>query len=77
MQARGELPAGYEAKIKAEITQEIREAITDAERVSPKPPVASLFEDVYADVPWHLREQQAELEAELHKHGKKKSPHAE
>src|SRR6478735_2268062 len=73
MQARGELPAGYEAKIKAEITQEVREAITDAERVSPKPPVASLFEDVYADLPWHLREQQAELEAELRKHGKKKS----
>src|SRR3954470_7035407 len=61
MQARGELPADYEAKIKAEITQEIREAITDAERVAPKPPVASLFEDVYADLPWHLREQQAEL----------------
>jgi pyruvate dehydrogenase E1 component alpha subunit len=77
MQARGELPAGYEAKIKAEITKEIRDAITEAERVSPKPPVASLFEDVYAELPWHLREQQAELEAELHKHGRKKSAHGD
>ena len=56
---------------------EIRDAIADAERVAPKPPLASLFEDVYADVPWHLREQQALLEAELRQHGAKKPPHGE
>jgi TPP-dependent pyruvate/acetoin dehydrogenase alpha subunit len=75
MQARGELPADFEAKVQQEANQEIREAIADAERVSPKPPIASLFEDVYADVPWHLREQQALLEDELRKHGAKRSPH--
>jgi 2-oxoisovalerate dehydrogenase E1 component alpha subunit len=76
MQARGELPAGWEEKIKAEITREIRDTIAEALRVPPKPPVASLFEDVYADVPPHLREQHEFLEAELRKHGPKRSPHA-
>jgi 2-oxoisovalerate dehydrogenase E1 component alpha subunit len=75
MQARGELPADFEAKARHEVNQEISDALAYAERVSPKPPVASLFEDVYADIPWHLREQQALLEAELRNHGQKKSPH--
>jgi TPP-dependent pyruvate/acetoin dehydrogenase alpha subunit len=77
MQARGELPAGYEAKVREEALREIRQAMAEANRVAPKPPIASLFEDVYADVPWHLREQQALLEEELRRHGEKKPPHAE
>jgi len=76
MQARGELPEGFEVKIKREIHDEFVEALAYAERCPPKPPLASLFEDVYADIPWHLREQQALLEAELRKHGEKKAPHA-
>src|SRR4029079_4122728 len=52
MKARGEVPDGWEEKIKAEVTQEIREAIAEAERVPAKPPIASLFQDVYADMPW-------------------------
>lgn len=28
----------------------------------PKPPIAELFTDVYAEMPWHLRKQQGELE---------------
>jgi TPP-dependent pyruvate/acetoin dehydrogenase alpha subunit len=31
----------------------------------PPPPHATLFEDVYAEQPWNLREQQAFLQAEL------------
>ena len=77
MQARGELPAGYEEKVRAESRRD-RHAMAEAEnRVAPKPPIASLFEDVYADVPWHLREQQALLEEELRRHGDKKPPHGE
>jgi 2-oxoisovalerate dehydrogenase E1 component alpha subunit len=75
MLARGELPAGWEDKIKVEVVQEIQDAIAEASRSAPKPPVASLFEDVYADIPWHLREQRELLEAEIRKHGAKKSPH--
>jgi 2-oxoisovalerate dehydrogenase E1 component alpha subunit len=75
MRARGELPADYEATIRQEINQEFVAALAYADRVAPKPPIASMFEDVYADVPWRLREQQAELEAELRKHGDKKPHH--
>jgi TPP-dependent pyruvate/acetoin dehydrogenase alpha subunit len=77
MQARGELPADFEATVQREANQAIRQAIAEARGVAAKPPIASLFEDVYADVPWNLREQQQELEAELRKHGDKKSPHGD
>ena len=77
MTARGELPADFETKVQKEANLEIRQAIAEAERVAPKPPLATLFEDVYADMPWHLREQQALLEAEIRAHGEKKSPHGE
>jgi hypothetical protein len=53
----------------------VRATLADAERCAPKPPLASLFEDVYADVPWHLREQRELLEAEIAKHGPKKAEH--
>ena len=75
MQARGELPDGYEARIRSEINAEMRDALADAESCAPKPPLASLFEDVYAEVPWHLREQRALLEAEIAKHGPKQTEH--
>ena len=52
-----------------------KQATAEADRCAAKPPIASLFEDVYADVPWHLREQQELLEAELRKHGPRKSLH--
>ena len=78
MQARGELPAGYEEKVQAEVLAgDPTTRSPTPNRVAPKPPIASLFEDVYADVPWHLREQQALLEAELRQHGDKKPPHGE
>jgi 2-oxoisovalerate dehydrogenase E1 component alpha subunit len=77
MKARGDLPADFEAKAQQEANLEVRQALADAGRVAPKPPVDSLFEDVYADVPWRLREQQAELAAELRKHGDRKPPHGD
>jgi 2-oxoisovalerate dehydrogenase E1 component alpha subunit len=43
-----------------EITDEILAALKHAESVGP-PPVSSLFDDVYAEVPPHLVEQRAEL----------------
>ena len=75
MLAKGEISAEVEAKMRHEILEEITDALQYAERQDPKPPVHSLFEDVYADMPWHLREQSAELDAELAKHGPKTTPH--
>ncbi len=38
----------------------LRDAVASAEAVPP-PPLSSMFEDVYAKMPWHLREQRAQL----------------
>ena len=48
--------------LEAHIDGAIKEAITVAEK-TPPPPLESMFEDVYARVPWHLAEQRAELVA--------------
>jgi pyruvate dehydrogenase E1 component alpha subunit/2-oxoisovalerate dehydrogenase E1 component alpha subunit len=44
----------------ADYTQRIKGEITRAE-AAPPPTVESLFEDVYAEKPWHLAEQEKEL----------------
>jgi pyruvate dehydrogenase E1 component alpha subunit len=75
MLARGEVTAELEEQYRREIVAEIVDALTYAERRPPKPPLHSLFEDVYGDIPPNLREQEASLEAELAKHGPKKAPH--
>jgi pyruvate dehydrogenase E1 component alpha subunit len=75
MQGRGELPADLETTLRATINDDINDALAYAESRPPKPPLASLFEDVYAEVPWHLREQRALLEAEIAAHGPKIPPH--
>ena len=69
--AKGEISADLEAKMHREILEEITDALQYAERQAPKPPLHTMFEDVYADIPWHLREQAAELDAEIAKHGPK------
>jgi pyruvate dehydrogenase E1 component alpha subunit len=69
--AKGEMTADVEAKMRHEILDDITDALQYAERQAPKPPLHTMFEDVYSDIPWHLREQAAELEAEIAKHGPK------
>lgn len=68
---KGELTAEVEARWRDEITEEITDAIRYAEAVEPKPPLRTMFEDVYAQVPWHLEEQFQELQAHLRSHGPK------
>jgi pyruvate dehydrogenase E1 component alpha subunit/2-oxoisovalerate dehydrogenase E1 component alpha subunit len=51
----------FDSELEAEIEREISVAIEAAER-SPRPARESLFEDVYATLPWHLQEQRRELE---------------
>jgi pyruvate dehydrogenase E1 component alpha subunit len=69
--ARGTVTAAIEEQMRHEILEDITDALQYAERQEPKPPLHTMFEDVYADIPWHLREQAAELEAEIAKHGPK------
>jgi pyruvate dehydrogenase E1 component alpha subunit/2-oxoisovalerate dehydrogenase E1 component alpha subunit len=59
--AQGLLDETADAKLRAAIDAEVREAIAAEEPVGP-PPLRSLIEDVYAEVPVHLEEQLAEIE---------------
>ena len=75
MLARGEVTDELEHQLRAEITAEITDALTYAEGVPAKPPLHTMFEDVTAHMDWRLREEAAELEAEIAKHGPKAPPH--
>ena len=52
-------------KTRAEVRADHCSACCEAEAFAPKPPLETMFEDVYAEPPWHLREQLAELEAAI------------
>lgn len=58
--ARGLLDDAAEAALEAELNAEIAAAVTEVEGMDP-PARETLFDDVYAELPWHLREQRAEL----------------
>jgi 2-oxoisovalerate dehydrogenase E1 component alpha subunit len=47
-------------ELEQEFDREIKQAISEAEEES-LPTIASMFTDVYADLPWHLREQSEAL----------------
>jgi pyruvate dehydrogenase E1 component subunit alpha len=49
-----------EEELNADVDRRFREAVTVSER-TPPPPLETMFEDVYAEPPWHLVEQRAEL----------------
>jgi pyruvate dehydrogenase E1 component subunit alpha len=59
---RGALDDAADEKIRAEVREVLQGALKEAEAFAPKPPVETLFEDVYAAPLPHLREQLAELE---------------
>ena len=65
--ALGEWDEARHAALAGELEETVRAANAEAQRFGvlgdgPHHPASSMFEDVYKDVPWHLREQQAELE---------------
>jgi len=51
-----------DAALETTLNQEIAAAITEVEKHGP-PPRETLFDDVHAEMPWHLREQKDELMA--------------
>ncbi|MGK3984659.1 thiamine pyrophosphate-dependent enzyme [Sorangium sp. So ce136] len=58
--ARGLMDDAAEAALEAELNAEIAAAVAEVEGMDP-PARETLFDDVYAELPWHLREQRAEL----------------
>lgn len=61
LRKRGLLDDAQRSAMEAELVEEILAAIRDVEPLPP-PERASMFDDVYARLPWHLREQVDELE---------------
>jgi pyruvate dehydrogenase E1 component alpha subunit len=50
----------HEEKLLSELSERFRRAVQQAEQTE-KPDLKTLFDDVYAELPWHLREQREEL----------------
>ena len=62
---KGALDDAADARIRGEIREALQASLREAEAFPAKPPLATLFEDVYADVPEQLRRERAELEAAI------------
>lgn len=60
LEHRGLLDDDKDAALEAELGKEIGAAIAEVEPLGP-PARETMFDDVYAELPWHLREQRAEL----------------
>jgi pyruvate dehydrogenase E1 component alpha subunit/2-oxoisovalerate dehydrogenase E1 component alpha subunit len=60
LQSWGLWSARDEDELRAKALEEVNAAIAEAEK-KPDPPRESLFDDVYAVMPWSLREQREEM----------------
>jgi pyruvate dehydrogenase E1 component alpha subunit len=60
LEKKGIWNEAQEEKLLSEVDAEISSVIEHAEKVGP-PPIETLIEDVYAEIPWHIREQYDEL----------------
>jgi 2-oxoisovalerate dehydrogenase E1 component alpha subunit len=60
LEARKLWSEGDEQQLAESFKEQLNRAITAVEAAAPPPP-ESIFEEVYAELPWHLREQRDEL----------------
>jgi pyruvate dehydrogenase E1 component alpha subunit len=58
-----------EERLRQDFAGRFTALVKEAEAVPARPPLASLFDDVYAERPWHIEEQARELEAKVRRHG--------
>lgn len=59
----------WDQELQEDVKKEVAAALLSAEAEEKKPPVESMFDDVYAEIPLHLREQKQELLDYLERHG--------
>ncbi len=62
LEARGLMDDARDTKLEADASAEIVSIIREVEELA-APSLASMFDDVYAELPWNLREQKAALES--------------
>ncbi len=62
LQAKGLWDEKWEQEIRKQIDEELNAAIKEQEE-APKPSIETLFTDVYAEMPWNLKEQMEEMKA--------------
>lgn len=67
LEKKGWWSAEKDAAVRKQVRSEVLRAFSDAEKL-PKPAVAELFEDVYDVLPWHLKEQKADLAKVIEKY---------
>lgn len=60
---RGLLPEELDARIRAELQEQILKAVKEAESLDPKPPLETMFQGVYAEPLWQQREQLEDVRA--------------
>jgi 2-oxoisovalerate dehydrogenase E1 component alpha subunit len=65
LEARGALDAEADARLREEVRLELQRAVAEAEALPAKPPIETLFEDVYAEPLRQQREGLAELQSAL------------
>lgn len=56
----GAITKSENAELEAQVDAELKAAIVEAEK-TPAPALSTMFEDVFAELPWHLVEQRDEL----------------
>jgi 2-oxoisovalerate dehydrogenase E1 component alpha subunit len=71
LKTRGLWSEAFEAEISEKYNESITRALEEAERLGP-PPLETMFDDVYEQVPWHVAEQREYLRSQP----RVKSPHS-
>jgi TPP-dependent pyruvate/acetoin dehydrogenase alpha subunit len=69
--AKGAWSDADEAKLCKEFDGRFAELVRETEAVPARPPLASLFDDVYGERPWHIEEQARDLERKVRRHGQR------
>jgi len=74
-EAKGLWSAEDEESLRKDFDARFAAVVKEAEAVPARPPVSSLFDDVYGERPWHIEEQARELEAMIKRRGDTASKH--
>jgi len=68
-EAKGVWSKADEERLRVDFDASFAALVAETEAVTRKPPLSTMFDDVYAERPWHIEEQARELEAKVKRHG--------